>query len=73
MEIEITVFKNSGKYYTNDIVKSDTDIWLFKDEFKQFVKDNLPAKISEGFVTVRDTKDNQSFHIALYRYEELFG
>lgn len=73
MEIEITVFKNSGKYYTNDIVKSDTDIWLFKDEFIQFVKDNLPAKIGEGFVTVRDTRDNQSFHIALYKYEELFG
>jgi hypothetical protein len=73
MEIEIIVFKNSGKYYTSDTVKSELDIWLFKDEFRQFVKDNLPAKIGEGFVTVRDTRDNQSFHIALYRYDELFG
>jgi hypothetical protein len=72
MDIEITVFKESGKYYTSDTVHNNEDIYLFKDEFLEFVKNNLPARIGEGFVMVKDASDNQTFHIALYRYNELF-
>ena len=72
MEIEIIIFKNSGKYYTSDTVKNDKDIWLFEQEFKDFVIVNLPAKLSDGYIMVRDTSDNQSFHTRLYTYNQLF-
>lgn len=71
MKIKIVVYKATGKYYTEGIVESGNDIPLFKDEFKEFVKNNLPAKIGGGYVTVEDMEDNQSFHQALYLYNEL--
>ena len=71
MELELVVFKESGKYYTSQVVKSDEDIFLFKDEFKQFISDNLPARIENGFVCVMDGEENDTFHIALFRISEL--
>ncbi len=71
MELELVVFKESGKYYTSQVVKSDEDIFLFKDEFKQFISDNLPARIENGFVCVMDGEENDTFHIALFRINEL--
>lgn len=72
MDIDIIVFKSNGKYYTSETIHSEEDIWLFKDEFIQFIKDNNPANIGEGFIVVRDAKDNQSFHFALYKYNEIY-
>ena len=71
MELELIVFKESGKYYTSQVVKSDEDIFLFKDEFKQFISDNLPARVENGFVCVMDGEENDTFHIALFRISEL--
>ncbi len=71
MELELIVFKESGKYYTSQVVKSDEDIFLFKNEFEQFISDNLPARIENGFVCVMDGEENDTFHIALFRINEL--
>jgi hypothetical protein len=46
---------------------------MFKEEFMQFIRDNVPVKIGEGFIVIKDTKDNQSFHVALYRFNEIFN
>lgn len=70
MKIEITVYKESGKWYTSDIVESATDIPLWKDEFKQFIKDNNPADIGKGFIATRNVEDG--FHSFLWRYEDLY-
>lgn len=70
MKIRITVYKDSGKYYTDGIAESEKDIWMWEDKFMEFVKNNLPARIGEGFVVVEDVLDDQSFHQALYRYNE---
>ena len=73
MEIEIIVFKNSGKYYTSDTVYSEQDIPIWSEEFKQFIKDYNPANIGEGFILTKDTdKFNTGFHIALWRYNEIY-
>jgi len=75
MKIKITVFKPSGKYYTHEIIEHKEDIFLFKDEFKQLIRDNLPANLGNGYVLVQDAEDEddgQTFHIALYTYEDLF-
>lgn len=71
MKIKITVYKASGKYYTEEIVENNTDILLFENKFKQFIKDNLPARVNGGYVVVEDVGENQSFHKALYKYDEL--
>lgn len=73
MEIKITVYKESGKYYTDTIAKSETDIPMFKQEFKKFVIDNLPAKLRNGYVIVEDVDiEKQSFHQGLYKIDELY-
>lgn len=69
MKIKITMYKSSGKYYTEEIVENDKDILLFEKEFKEFVKKNLPATLENGYVTVEDVDLNQSFHECLYVLE----
>jgi len=75
MEIEIIVFKNSGKYYTSTIVKCGIDIPIYSEEFRELIKNKCPAKIGQGFIIVRDTDTllKQSFHYISYRYDELFS
>lgn len=73
MELRITVYKNSGKFYTDEVVKNDKDIYLWKEEFKDFIRANIPARVSGGYVVVEDLNDNQSFHNVLYKYDELMG
>lgn len=71
MKIEITVYKKNGKWYATEIVEVDKDIPMYKDEFKQFVKENVPANIREGFISTKDL--GNGFHNALWRYEEIFN
>jgi hypothetical protein len=72
MKIEIMVFKPSGKYYTDEVVENEKDIYLFEDEFKKFVYMNLPAKMDSAYIVVRDVNEgDQSFHIAHYNYDDL--
>lgn len=77
MKIEILVFKDTGKYYTSDIVESDKDIAIFDSKFKLFIKNHIPANIGDGYIVVKDLEDvdykNQSFHNALYKYNEIFN
>ena len=73
MKIEIIVYKESGKFYTKEIVEAKEDIPMYNDEFIEFIKNNIPAKIGEGYIVVRDYGDNPSFHQALYTYKELFA
>ena len=71
MKIEITVYKETGKYYTSTIVENETPIMLFEEDFKKFVAENLPAIISDGFVVTRNADpDSQEFYERLYRTTE---
>ena len=70
MKIEITVYKESGKWYISEIIEIDNNIPMWDEEFKQFIKDNNPANIGEGFITTKDIGDG--FHNALWRYNELY-
>ena len=77
MKIEIIVFKGSGKYYTSDVAENEEDILMFKPEFKEFIRNNIPARVSDGYIVVKDLEDvdynKQSFHYALYHYNDIFG
>lgn len=72
MEIMITVFKESGKYYYESIVRVDKNIPIYeKEEFKKFIRENNPANIGEGFIVTKDM--GTDFHTALWRYEEVYN
>ncbi len=71
-KIEIMVFKDTGKYYTSAVVESETAFHLWDDAFAEFVRNNLPAKIGDGYVVVKDVEPGEGFHCRLYRYHELF-
>lgn len=72
MEIEITVYKGTGKYYTSGKASHDEEIPLWNDKFDEFVANNLPAFVSGGYVTVDDVDDAcKGFHCHLYLYDEL--
>lgn len=72
MELRITIYKGSGKYYTDEIVKNEEDLHIWTEEYKEFLRKNLPTTYSNGYIVVEDIGENQSFHNALYKYEDLF-
>lgn len=71
MKIKITVYKSTGKFYNSEIVEHKEDIPVWRVDYKEFIVKNLPAKLSDGYVVVEDVGDNQSFHNALYKMEDL--
>lgn len=76
MNIKISVYKASGKWYASEIVPIEKDKHIFTEEFQRFIRDNVPANIGEGFIVVDDVDDDEDsssdFHNVLYRYGELF-
>ena len=70
MELEIIMFKETGKYYTSCIVKSEENIPIYDDRFDKYIKDNLPATIN-GYVVVRDTETMEGFHLHMYTTYQL--
>lgn len=73
MSLVITVYKESGKWYTSWVVDSDTNYDLWDERFTAFIRDHLPANIGEGFVVVEDTPNSDvGFHRRLFRYSDLF-
>lgn len=71
MKLEITVYKPSGKFYSSCEVESP-DIPYFKDEFVEFIRENLPAKYAGGYVVIRDLEDGDGFHNCLIKMEDLY-
>lgn len=74
MKFRVTVFKDTGKFYAEDIVECET-VPVYREEFKKVLKKNLPADIGEGFVVINDEgfeeHNNNLLYNALYRYYEL--
>lgn len=73
MKIKITVYKDTGKFYTSEEVEHSEDIPSWEDEFKDFIIKNLPAKYTDGYVVVEDIGDNETFHNSLYKMNELLN
>lgn len=71
MHFMISVYKDTGKWYTDFEVKTDRIIELHKSEFKEFIRDCLPAHCKGGFVVVNSCDDDSGFHNVLYKYDEL--
>lgn len=72
MELKITIYKESGKYYTDEVIKHKKDLQPWSEEYREFLKSNLPATCNDGYIVVEDASEEQSFHNALYKYEDLF-
>lgn len=73
MELEITVFKSTGKFYTNCIIET-AEIPIFDDRFKACIFVNLPVNTisNDEYVIVRDTgKYDTQFHQRLFTGKEL--
>lgn len=75
MKLNITVFKPTGKYYTDDVAElPGKNPVLHTKEFLDFVRDNLPARLTGGFVLVQNANPNSnSFYTHLYRYDDLMS
>ena len=74
MKLEIDVYKDSGKWYTGHTVTYTENIDIWDERFKDFLRNNLPARIGEGFIVVKDVDhiSHDGFHNCLLRYSELF-
>lgn len=70
MTLEITVYKDTGKFYTSALVTGD-DIPMYAPGFKAYIRQNLPAVVKDSFVVVRDDDKNATFHNCLFRIDEL--
>ena len=69
MKLHITAFKDTGKFYLDNIVTYDTDIPIHRPEFKTFIQNNAPALPTGGFVLVQDEPENKTFHTHLFHVD----
>jgi len=67
MNIKITIYKSSGKYYTSQVCYEDKNINLFDDEWINWLNDHLPAHLEEGYAVTEDWDSYEGFHNALYK------
>lgn len=76
MNILITVYKPTGKYYASGAVHiPNFNPSLWSEEFLKCVRDNLPARYGAGgFIVVQDIAPVpvNEFHNCLLKYDELF-
>lgn len=74
MKIKITVFRENGEYYTDETVESLIDIPMWDDKFKEFIKENNPADIGEGYILTDNIDDTKKFyHCNLWKYNDIMG
>lgn len=74
LHISIDVYKASGKWYTSGEAANPTDIPIWdEDTFREFLCSNLPARIGEGYIVVKDFPDGDGFHNHVYQYAEVVG
>lgn len=74
MRLEITIYKDTGKWYTDCIAEHQEDIPLWKDDFLIFIAENMPTSSVDGYVVVRDMPDGcneQSSHNVLFKCSEI--
>lgn len=73
MKLDITVFKPTGKYYTSCTAElPGKDPVLHTQEFLDFVRENLPARFTDGLVLVQNADPgSDKFYTHLYRYDDL--
>lgn len=70
MQLIVDIYKNTGKWYTTVIINHDKEIQMYEDNYMNFLKNSF--KIPDGgYVVVRDSKENKSFHQRLYTKEML--
>lgn len=71
-KIKATVYKNTGKFYTENTIESDKSIHLFeKESFIKLLADNGVPFIEDGFVVTTDLDDGEGFHNHLFQCNEL--
>lgn len=71
MILEITIYKDTGKYYASTIVDI-ADMDMCDSGYAEHIRNHVPGRYSGGYVTVRDAAPGQSFHNALYTWGQLF-
>lgn len=71
LHISIDIYKQSGKWYTGSEATNPTDIPSWEESFREFLCDNLPARIGEGYIVVKDFPDGEGFHNHVYQYADV--
>lgn len=71
MHLQITVYKDTGKFYTSCEV-TGPNISMFRDDFYEFIKRNLPSKCENGYIVVQDISYSSDFHNCLIKMNDLF-
>lgn len=70
--IRISVFKPSGKWYTSTEIEVNEEYPVWSDDFKELIKNNLPARIEDGYVvTTNMTESSYVFAEQLYLMNKL--
>lgn len=75
-KIRITVWKESGKYYTHDDVDIPAELNIWQTEFRKFIWEHRGATCADGFITVQDIDScdfNSGFHTILLRSNDLIA
>lgn len=74
MKLHITIYKSTGKYYTDTVVECSENIPLWDDRFRAFIKKHLPvSQSSGGYIVVQDVAGESGFHNCLLTYDELMN
>lgn len=71
LHITIDIYKETGKWYTQEVVAHPIDLKLWTEEFRQFIRSHITGQYSGGYVVIHDLPDGEGFHNALIKFDEL--
>ena len=69
MNLTITVYEDTGRFYSDATVNVPADTQMWDENFRQLIRDNLPATYEDGFVTV--VGDGENFVNCLFQMNDL--
>lgn len=71
MKLLLSVYKDTGKYYTSNVIETDIDVIKQDAEYMQLIRDNCPAKLTDGYMIVKNEDDDGQFVDRLYMLNQL--
>jgi len=71
MKILLTVYKDTGKYYTSESVETDIDPIKQHEAFLELIKEKCPARLTNGVMTVMNQDEDGTFVNRMYPLNQL--
>ena len=71
LDITVTAYKDTGKYYTSCIIQQEENIQLYDiSKLKNLLNGRIPF-LKNGYIVIHDNKNGEGFHDHLFKTNDL--